>query len=417
MSETFTAKLDIRMVTPSEYAEMIEIGALASRTAICAIGAPGVGKSAIPRQVAQRRGAPYIALHIPQMAVEDFHVPTTAADSKRYYDRRIPRRFQDVLEFVDRMKEVHGGCVPEGKSPIIAIEEINRAVNKNVTQAAFTLLEDRMIGDTRVPDEVQLVVTMNPSGGAMTVNQFERDPAHRRRLLLVGVTASYPDFIEHARAAKFHPAVFEHLEAQPTLMYDEAAMLAGKAFACPASWETVSQVCYALDRAGVELASAVARALIAGKIGETATHLFLDFLADRSVFVTADDILRGYFEGSTVRERVQRMVSEGRHDKLTALLPNLAIKVFSDQRRRPETYGKQLSLFMEDLPDDALVAFMKVHLKNQADAVGGGRTYFTRLSAHMATDHAFNAAMKRYRRSEDNGEDEARRSGMLAANS
>jgi MoxR-like ATPase len=413
--ESFTAKLDIRLVTPSMYRQMIELAACTPRTAICAVGGPGIGKSAIPRQVARKRGAPYVALHIPQMATEDWYVPTSAPDTRRYYDRRIPRRFQQLLEFVERVTADNDGKFPEGRNPILAIEEINRAAHKQITQAAFTLLEDRVIGDTHIPDEIQLIVTMNPSGGGMSVNQFERDPAHRRRLLMVGVTASYPDFIQYVREAGFHPQVREYLEAQPTAMYDEPALLAGKAYACPASWETVTQVCYELDRNQVALTSSLARALIAGKIGLTATEAFLDFVDDKAIIVTADEILQGYFETSTVRERVRRFVREGRNDKIASLLPNVAMKIFSATNRRPESYGRQLALFLADLPEDATVAFIKTHLKNQSIAVDGGRAYFVRLSQYISTEPAFNEAAERLRRAQASAAAEAQGAGMKSA--
>jgi hypothetical protein len=411
-NESFTSKLDIRLVTPSLYRRMIELAAETPRAAICAIGAPGIGKSAIPKQVAEDRKAPYVALHIPQMAIEDWYVPTSAPDTKRYYDRRIPRRFQEVLEFVERLKADNRGEMPEGRNPILALEEINRAAHRQVTQAAFTLLEDRVIGDVRIPDEVQLIVTMNPSGGGMAVNQFERDPAHRRRLLMVGVTACYPDFMEYVAEAGFHRHVREYLEAQPTAMYDEPALLAGKAYPCPASWETVSNLCWELAFVGVALTSAVARALIAGKIGMTAAEAFLDFVEDKTALVTADEILRGYFETSSVRERVRRFVAEGRNDKIAVLLPNIAMKVFSDTRRDPAAYGRQLALFLADLPEDATVAFIKTHLKNQSEAVNGGSEYRLRLSQYMATEPAFNTAADRLRRAQAGAAAEAAAAGI-----
>jgi hypothetical protein len=413
--ESFTSKLDIRLVTPSMYGRMIELAAATPRTAICAIGAPGIGKSAIPKQVARRREAPYVALRIPDMKVEDFHIPTTAPDTRRYYDRRIPRGFQELLEFVERLKDENGGVLPEGRNPILALEEINRAAHRQVTQAAFVMIEDRVIGDTRLPDEVQLIVTMNPSGGAMAVNEFERDPAHRRRLLMVGVTACYPDFMEYVVEAKFHGQVRAYLEAQPTAMYDEPAQLAGKAFACPASWETVSGLCYELERNQVPVTSGVARALVAGKIGMTAAEAFIDFVQDKTVFVTADEILRGYFETSTVRDRVRRFVAEGRHDQIAQLLPNVAIKVFSDTRRHPGAFGRQLALFLADLPEDATVAFIKTHVKNQSETVNGGGDYRVSLSQCMATEPAFEVAADRLRRAQAGAAAEAAAAGLRSA--
>lgn len=410
--ESFTAKLDIHLVTPATYAELIELGSDSPRVALCVIGPPGLGKTAIPKQVAKRRNAPYAAFHIPQMSVEDCHIPTMAPDTKQYYDRRITRKLQPLLDFVTRLRAENGGKFPEGRNPILAIEEINRARYKAVTQAMFTLLEDRMLGDTYIDDAIQFVVTMNPSGGAMAVNEFERDPASRRRLDMVGVTASYADFMRYAMEAKFHPQVVEHLEAQPTWMYDEDGVLSGKVFPCPSSWETVSQICYAIERRNVQLTSPAARAMIAGKIGGTAAEAFFEFCVDKTVVITPDEVLQGYFHNSTVRARFQKFLADSAHDKISMLMPGLAMKIFSNVKRPPAVYGKQLGLFMEDLPEESMVQFIKTHLKGQADTVNGGRDYLRLLSDYMAKEPAFHVAVTRLQATQARVKTEAAKSAI-----
>lgn len=404
--ETFTAKLDIHQVTPGAYDELIELCADAPRTAVCAIGWPGLGKTAIPKQVAKRRNAPYAAFMIPQMSVEDCHIPTFAQDTRQYYDRRITRKLQPLLEFVAQLRAENGGAFPKGRNPILAIEEINRARHKAVTNAMFTLLEDRMLGDTYIDDAIQFVVTMNPSGGAMAVNEFERDPAARRRLLMVGVTASYADFMHYVTDAKFHPQVIEHLEAQPTWMYDEEGIISGKVYPCPASWETVSQLCYTLDEQKRSLTEGSARALIAGKIGATAAEAFFEFCLDKTIVITPEEVLQGYFLNSTVRARFKRFLDESRQDKIAMLMPGLAMKIFGNTKRPPATYGKQLALFMDDMPEENVVQFIKTHLKGQSDTVTGGREYFRQLSEYMSKEPAFRQSVERLQRTQKKAEAE-----------
>lgn len=404
--QTFTAKLDIHQVTPGVYADLINLCANAPRTAVCAIGWPGLGKTAIPKQVAKSRNAPYAAFMIPQMSVEDCHIPTFAPDTRTYYDRRITRKLQPLLEFVAQLRKDNGGQFPEGRNPILAIEEINRARHKAVTNAMFTLLEDRMLGDTYIDDAIQFVVTMNPSGGAMAVNEFERDPAARRRLLMVGVTASYSDFMSYVEKAKFHTQVREHLEAQPTWMYDEEGILSGKVYPCPASWETVSQICYTLDANDVALTTASARALIAGKIGSTAAEAFFEFCQDKTIVITPEEVLQGYFPNSTVRTRFKRYLEESRQDKIAMLMPGLAMKIFSNLKRKPEVYAKQLALIMDDMPEENVVQFLKTHLKGQADTVTGGREYFRLLSECMSREPCYKLSVERLQRTQKKAEAE-----------
>jgi len=409
--ESFTGKLDINLVGTQGYIAQLETFAAAHRVVVCAIGMPGIGKTAIPKMVAKRRRAPYMALHVPTMSIEDIHIPTTAADTKRYYDKRIPRKFQELLDFVAQLRAENDGEFPVGRNPILSIEELNRAVDKHVTRALFTLIEDRMVGDTHIDEAIQIIVTMNPSGGSMAVNEFERDPAARRRLMMVGVTAAYGDFINHARDAKFHPKVVEHLEAQPTWFYDEAALQAGKKFACPAAWETTSQICHALEAADIPFSSSEARAAFAGTIGATAAESFIEFVVDATVVITPEEVLSGYRDGSTVRARLTKLVQDSRMDKVSNLCQGLTMKILDGGKRKPETFGKQLALFMDDLPEDTCLSFVK-QLNAQSKVATGGQKFFSDLNALMAKEPYFQTTMKRLQAARDAGEEEAKKSGF-----
>lgn len=406
--ETFTAKLDIHMVSTSTYRKLIDVFA-GTRVVLAVMGPSGIGKSAIPKQAAITRGpdVPYVALHMPTMSIEDFHVPTKADDTKHYYDRRIPRKFQPLFEYVDtERKKYKDGKIPRDRCPILAIEELNRSVDKHVTRATFTLLDDRVIGDMTLPDEVQMVVSMNPSGGGMSVNEFEKDPAMRRRLILIGVAASYGDFMRFAKD-KFHPRVIEHIEAQPILLYDTESAKSGKVFACPATWDNVSKLCTAFDEMKMSLTSSEARAAFAGAIGAAATEVFVEFIQDATIVITPEEVLGGYHKNSTVRERFEKLKEAGRQDKITALASNVAMQMFVDLKRKPETYAAQLSNFMEDLPEENTIVFIR-ELFAQAQATNNGKEYMRSFNQLIAQIPAYNKAVERMQAAQKKGDAEAK---------
>lgn len=408
--ETFTQRLDIQMITTREYEDMLELFA-GQRTVLAAIGPSGIGKTAIPQQVARNRGAPYVALHMPTMSIEDFHIPTTAMDTKQYYDRRIPRKFQELIEYVQGIRKENNGVFPAGKHPILAIEELNRTVDKHVTRATFTLLDDRMIGDTYIDDAIQMVVTMNPSGGSMAVNEFEKDPAMRRRLVMVGVTGSYGDFMKYAKATKFHQAVIDHLEAQPALLYDNEAALAGKKFACPAAWETVSRVCYALDTNERPIMSSAGRAAFSGAIGATATEAMFEFLQDRTVVITPEEVLQGYFEESTVRKRYLKLLADDRQDKISALATSVVVKMYENTNRKADSYAKQLALYLKDMPTERTIAFIR-DLFESSKTAHNGNVFLSNFNTLIAKDPNFNECVQRMQAAQQKGQDEAKKSGL-----
>lgn len=419
LDESFTTKLGIPTVASERFMQLIEFCAHIPRAVIVGIGKPGIGKSQIVRQRARARnnglGVPCGVMHIPQMSIEDFYIPTSASDTKRYYDKRIPRNFADVVEWVEKHKA--NKTWRDDMKPILVIEEINRASDKNVTKACFTIIEDRMIGDTKIPDEVQIVALMNPAGGTMMVNEFEKDEAFRRRLLFVGITSAFGSFIQYARKGtksvdiptfkastefrktletNFHPEVIKFLEAQTKWFYDDKMAAAGKVYANPASWETVSDICCMLQANNLPYTGQLAQAAIAGKVGMTATEAFMSYLKDNDSVIAAIDVLRDYRERSKIRERVLKQVENGKDGILTDLCAELATIMFDGSERKIKDYADQLALFMDDLPPERLMDFIKYKIANAADNYDGGRDYFKRLNVEMSTNSKFNSALKKY---------------------
>ena len=408
--ESYTQKLNIGLGTTEGLKRLINRYARDPRIVICAVGMPGVGKSQGTRQAAEERGVPFPAgdedlhndtvedlacpsqvIHIPQMQVEDFYLPTKAHDGNpRYYDRRIPRRFQAVIEYAKKYeKEIKAGT--KGR-PILLIEEPNRARDKSVTAALFTLIEDRMIGDTHLSPLVQMVCLMNPSNMGMNVNQFEKDLASRRRLLFVGVTTSFSEFIHHAVAKEYHPKVIEFLKARPDLLYDYQAALAGQIYACPASWQTTSDILKTNEAEGAPLIDAESRLALPGKIGMTVTEALRDFITNKAASIAPQDVIDHYTHGSEVRRRVLDLRDTARHDHLITLCRGVASILFLDQKD-PDTYDKTLGLFMEDLPADMLMAFVTSHMAAESKVADANRKYWIRMNQEMARLPAFNGAM------------------------
>ena len=410
--EPFTTKLDISMVSTSMFRRIVDLYA-GTNLVVAAVGKSGIGKTAIPRQAAADREAPYICMDGPTTNIDDFHVPTTALDTRVYYDRRIPRKFQTLTDFVKKVRDENGGEFPEGRNPILSVEELNRTVDKHVTRAFFTLLNERTIGDTKLDPAIQLVVTFNPSGGGMAVTEFERDSAMRRRLKWFGATANYGDFIRYAKKSKFHDQVIAHLEAQPQHFSDDGAALAGKVFACPASWEDISTMCWRLDKRSMSLMGNEARASFAGAIGLTATQAFIEFVEDSSIVITPSEVLQHYTKGSTVRKRFQKLVEDNRLDHVSTLSVAVAIKIYENTSKRPEIIGKQLGLFMADMPEEVMLAFIR-ELAEQSKTATGGNQYLQALNGLMAQekDGYFRDAVERLQKAQQKGQEEAERSGL-----
>lgn len=410
IADTFASKLGIAMGTPRVFATMIETLA-GTHAVVCAVGPSGIGKTAIPKQVAERRnpaglhgrkrGVPYAQLHAPTATQEGFFIPTMAPDTRRFFDQRIPRTFQEVIEWGERMDAEYGvGKVPKDLCPLLVVEELNRAPDKSVTRAAFVMIGDRMIGDTRIPGCVQIVCTMNPSGQGYAVNEFEKDPAMRRRLLPIGVDYSYGDFMAYARAAGFHPDIVDHLGAHPDWGYDQAGSLAGKTFACPATWEVASTVLKELEAQGpLDPCSTLVRASVAGAVGNAAAAALLDYIKNHTLSVTPAEVLSSY-AGTPMPETRRRFLAYmtdggGRMDLVTSLATGVAIHVVSHPDRPVSEFVDHLCLFARDLPSEVLMTWVTA-ITEEADRIGGEvKAKINKMNAAFAAHPDFITAMQR----------------------
>jgi len=383
-SQTFHEKLDILRVSPENFKNMVVSIERIPSVVICGIGKPGVGKSQCVHQVGKVRNVPVVTLHIPQMSIEDFHLPTTATDptDKKYYDRRIPRKFQTLIEFAEVNKE---------KTPILLIEEPNRARDRNVTTALFTLIEDRVIGDITLPDNIQIIALMNPSENGAFVNKFEQDTASRRRLTFVGVHEDHSEFIDYAIKNNFHPKLVEYLKTHPLRLYDDTAAKNGKVFACPASWETVSQILIAFEQQKKELTDSTCKALVCGKVGMVAANALFNFMQSKVTLIGPVILLAKYSDpDGKVKDTILRRLSEGRHDLLVEEARGVFQYIFS-HNTPVDAIGKQLVDFISDLP---LEIFSSLISNNFGiESTENNTTYLSKLNSELVKFPKFTVLM------------------------
>lgn len=410
VEETAATLLGIDTVTPQTLERLMNV-AVANNTVLAIMGQSGIGKTAIPRQIAEKRGVPYAQIHMPTAAPESFQLPSLPKDGSPFFDQKIPRTFEKLLAYVAEEKRKHkDGIIPLDRWAILSFEELNRAPDKSTTRSAFVVLDDRKIGDTDIPDGIQIVATMNPSGKGFSVNEFEKDPAMRRRMLLIYMVPSYGDFMVHAEKSGFHEEVIGYLRAHVSHFYDDTAAAAGKVFACPATWEKVSNMCYALARANVPLTGPVARAAYAGLIGTGTTQNFIEYVKDRTMTIAPDDVI---FRYSGVRSRVVKLLEDGRMDRITDLVKGLAVRVVNlPEANRDANLIAHMAMFLSDLPADVSMGFMYAGVESVKSAGAEGDAWWRKFNAALVKNPDYQRMVKAQRQATDRAEAEAKEAGV-----
>lgn len=394
----YAETLDITIHSPREFAEMINLCRQTKNNVLCGIGEAGVGKSAVVYQIAAERGVPFqtakkagvsVVLHAPQMNMSDICVAALPKDvqpgKEHYFQQLISEMYWPLFNCSQEEQEA---------GPILLIEEPNRARDRAVTAAIFTMIGDRRIGTITLPDYVQIIVLMNPSAPHMATNGFEKDSAMRRRITLVGIAPNLPEWLRYASGAGFHEKVIAYLTAQPSRLYDEKTSWSGKVFPCPASWEAVSQVLKAADQQKIRYTSSTVQAPIRGKIGTAAANLFESYLENEAGTISPDQIFQDYLEGSELQKRV-RALKEDRLDQIAEINSNLLVSIHAHPNKLLE-HPSNLSRFMEDLPEELFTVFLKGLYDFDAGREAGKQKVKIKIQNALAQTKQFRGAMQRY---------------------
>lgn len=185
---------------------------------------PGVGKSSIVKQVAQKLGIGFVDVRLAEMESVDI--------------RGLPS--------IDKEKEVMKWNAPDfwPRDPkskgIIFLDEIT-SCDKSCQVAAYELILDRKIGDFyKVPDGWYIV-----SAGNLTTDRavaMSMSSALSNRFMHVELTVDYQQWCKWALTHDVHPSVIGFIQYRPMHLFNMENENLERGWPSPRSWERVSQM-------------------------------------------------------------------------------------------------------------------------------------------------------------------------------
>ena len=363
------------------------------KATICLIGETGIGKTPIIAAWAAERGAYVKWLNLGHMNKEDISMVMFNEDGTQY-DNVPPKWLVEVNEQAAKC-----GCA------VLGLDEWNRA-DDEIVNSMFTLPDERRLHGFELHPNVIIVAAMNPSDGSYMVNAAERDPAIRKRLNFIYVIADLDGWSKWARQVELDIDVIEFVEAQSMLFYDTAARDAGKAFACPANWEKVSELKKSAMKRKDGLRTYAFRALVTGQIGHVAATKFLDFLENRDTVIMPSEVIDTYLKGGRARvakllgseiDKVTgKMVKDDRKGVRADVLANLnegvALTLYS-QRPEVSVIGANIAQYLEDLPPDFFMLFVTEYMQKYSAKSPEGSQYTRELSKELYKSESYKLRM------------------------
>lgn len=181
-------------------------------------GPPGVGKSQIIAQVAERHGVKVIDIRLSQMEPTDL--------------RGIPFRNQDSVEWA--VPAILPNAKRHGERGILFLDEITSAA-PTVSAAAYQLILDRRLGEYEVPAGWAIFAAGNRQGDRGVT--FTMPAPLANRFSHFEFDTNLDDWVAWAYAHGIDERVIAFLRFRPELLFDFDPAHNPVAFPSPRSWE------------------------------------------------------------------------------------------------------------------------------------------------------------------------------------
>jgi len=334
---------NIPRMTIGEIKEEIKFNYLQRlhRGVSCIVGESGLGKSQIVHQVARELGARVCTVFTAQFGLLSAGIPSVRDADEGFFRIKVPM-----------------GLPQKGERCILAFDEINQGAQHAISMF-YSLIEDRALYDYKLSDDCLVVAMMNPSTGSYVVNQIENNAALRRRLRFVYAIYSPDEWLQHARTRDFHYsdrtspvipqnglACHDHVRAfiatAPTMLYDEQNKKNNRPFACPATWQTISLDCYAMEKAEIPLNSSRALSRFGSALNLATASQFQSFVEDNNVILSPTEFLT---ETKKFMRKFQQLEDLGKQPRLVEFVYNLLNYMFDVEYDVDKAYPAIFTFF------------------------------------------------------------------------
>ena len=239
---------------PSELAATLKV-LVEARQPVMVWGGPGCGKSEVAQQVAAEGGRAYYDVRALLLDPVDLRgIPWRDSDNRT---RWAPPDFLPPTDSTDLY--------------LVNLEELPSGVPM-VQAALFQLVRDRKCGEYELPEGASLMACGNREGDRGVTHRMPTPLASRFVHLEIKVDPS--DWCEWGAANGIAPETLFFIQLRPELLNVFDPQSREAAFACPRTWEFVSNV---VNQRG-SLDPAAERALFRGAVGEAAAVEFSAFL-------------------------------------------------------------------------------------------------------------------------------------------
>ena len=259
-------------MTIREFAETIEFNLKYNlKHTILGLGAPGIGKSEVIRQIGSKYGYKVIDIRLAQMSEVEISglIYPNAERTKTIW------LSPEVLPDEKR----------DGPKTILLLDEIT-SCTKRVQVAAYQLILDRRIGQYTLPEGTIVIALGNREDDDGVYIRLAGPLADRFEIHYIE-----PDFEtwkkDFAIPYGIHKFIMDYLTIKPEALHTQVPGDSNIVFATPRSWTRVSDIL----KYDCNVNSMVVQHKIVGNIGEKEGLQFIEYCKHQEKLVSADDFM------------------------------------------------------------------------------------------------------------------------------
>ena len=300
---------------------------------------PGIAKSAIARNIAEKMGFSYKDIRLAMVDETDVGLfPSLGEiDGVKCLDHVVPK-----------------WAIDANRQPtIIHFEELNRATAQ-VRNAALQILLERAIGTNFHFNDGVLMIASGNLGDEDGTDVEEFDAALNGRLIHMKHTLSHQEWISGYARENVHPIVVSYIESYPEFMYKESTEDGPKAYASPRTWTFLSDYIvanYGMESTPREFLQDLF--VIASSYVGVSAKKFITYCEDM-MNINVQDVIDRY-------DAIKADLAKYNRDKKSELIQSLKkkdIEVMTDFQR--ENVTKFLRIIGEDELVDYLLGLLDV---------------------------------------------------------
>ena len=211
------------------------------------IGPPGIGKTAIVRQICAENGIPLVAYAMTH------HTRQSAIGLPFISQKEYGGQLRAVTEYTmsEIVSAVYDAMETSGeKSGILFLDEIN-CVSETLAPVMLQLLQNKTFGSHPLPEDWVIVAAGNPPEYNKSVRDL--DMATLDRVKNMEISAELDVWQDYARERAVHPAIRTYLTVYPDHFYSIANTPRGQLFVTARGWEDLSSILLSYEAVGEEV--------------------------------------------------------------------------------------------------------------------------------------------------------------------